>query len=136
MRRDHRLHRLSPNAARSSFVAPPEADSDVVASPQTTHTSGSHTPGPLSGAVADRGGLPTVSARLGGGTVRLAVSMSVAYPVPLLEVTEEVRDLIRNRVAALTGLQVTSIEINISALVPPEGTLVESSGSSGRGGHA
>lgn len=68
-------------------------------------------------------GRPRVSARVGAGTARLSMSMSVAYPAPPVgETARQVRARVQERVAALAGLRVTHIDIDVHALRTRERT--------------
>lgn len=66
-----------------------------------------------------RRGRPDVSAHVEDGTVRMSVTLSVVYPASVRETAEAVRDRVRERVAALAGLRVTQIDIDVPALRPP-----------------
>jgi uncharacterized alkaline shock family protein YloU len=61
-------------------------------------------------------GRPRVSAKVGAGTVRLSMSMSVAYPAPLRETAHQVRARVQEQVAALAGLRVVHLDIDVAAL--------------------
>jgi uncharacterized alkaline shock family protein YloU len=72
---------------------------------------------------ATQTGRPRVSARVGAGTARLSMSMSVAYPAPPVgETARQVRARVQERVAALAGLRVTHIDIDVHALRTRERT--------------
>ncbi|WP_322760135.1 Asp23/Gls24 family envelope stress response protein [Frankia sp. Cr2] len=58
---------------------------------------------------------PRVSARVGRGTARISMSLSVRYPVRIIEVCEGVRTRVNQQVADLAGLRVTHIDIDVSA---------------------
>jgi len=59
-----------------------------------------------------------VTAHISHGDVRLSMSFTVVYPAPIRETAEAVRGQVRERVAALAGLRVTHLDINIPALRP------------------
>ncbi len=58
---------------------------------------------------------PQVSARVGRGTASISMSLSVRYPVRIVEVCEAVRTSVTRQVADLAGLRVTHIDIDVSA---------------------
>lgn len=55
-----------------------------------------------------------------GATARLTMSFSVRYPIPVTETAELVRCEVRDRVAALTGVRVAHLDIDIPSL-PSDG---------------
>lgn len=57
-----------------------------------------------------------VNADVDGGVVLVRVSMAVRWPVPVRAVTRQVRAHVTDRVAELTGLQVTEVDIDVSTL--------------------
>ncbi|WP_462186372.1 MULTISPECIES: Asp23/Gls24 family envelope stress response protein [unclassified Frankia] len=63
-----------------------------------------------------RAGRPRVSAKMEGATARLTMSFSVRYPIPVTETAELVRCEVRDRVAALTGVRVAHLDIEIPSL--------------------
>ncbi|MDL4818548.1 Asp23/Gls24 family envelope stress response protein [Actinomadura opuntiae] len=63
---------------------------------------------------------PQVAAQVDGGLAILRMTVSVAYPAPVREVTRRLRDHVTARVAALTGLQVRQVDIRVAQLTRPE----------------
>ncbi len=59
---------------------------------------------------------PRVDARIEGNTARLTMTFSVRYPNPVGETAERVRGEVRERVAALAGMRVTHLDIQVSSL--------------------
>ena len=71
-------------------------------------------------------GLPRASATVSGQIATVRLGLTVRYPEPLPPVTARVRDLVRRRVRALTGINVASVDINVDRLQvsePPAGRL-------------
>lgn len=64
---------------------------------------------------------PQVRARVHGGLATLAMTISVAYPAPVRQVTREVRSHITRRVSELTGLTVRQVDIEVASLTPAAG---------------
>jgi uncharacterized alkaline shock family protein YloU len=62
---------------------------------------------------------PGVGADLAGRRTALDLHVCVAWPRPIVTVTEEVRRHVRGRVQELTGQEVTDVEITIDALPAP-----------------
>ncbi|MET8998659.1 Asp23/Gls24 family envelope stress response protein [Amycolatopsis sp. NPDC004169] len=58
-------------------------------------------------------------AEVDGGRVRLAARLSVTYPASVARTTERARAHLRDRVGELTGLDVTRVDITVTALHPP-----------------
>jgi uncharacterized alkaline shock family protein YloU len=61
--------------------------------------------------------LPKTSADVDGALAYLDVSISVQWPASVPRVTAQVRDHLRARVHALTGLAVAEVRITVDALV-------------------
>ena len=57
-----------------------------------------------------------VSARVGDGTVTLDVRISIVYPASVARTTERAREHLVQRVEALTGLEVTRVDLTVTAL--------------------
>ncbi len=66
---------------------------------------------------ANLAGLPKISADVDGARVYVTVELSVRWPAPVSEVTEQVRSHLRSRVAELTGLDVEEVHIVVADLV-------------------
>lgn len=62
---------------------------------------------------------PRVTARVDGGLATLQMRISVVYPAPIREVTRRLREHVRTRVTALTGLDVRQVDIDIARLIQP-----------------
>jgi uncharacterized alkaline shock family protein YloU len=60
---------------------------------------------------------PRVTAKIEGSTARLTMTFSVRYPHPVGETAERVRTEVRERVAALAGVRVTHLDIDVPSLV-------------------
>jgi uncharacterized alkaline shock family protein YloU len=60
---------------------------------------------------------PSVEAHVDGKDVRLKVRLAVTYPAPVRDVAKRVQVAVRARVEALTGLQVTSVHVEVVAAV-------------------
>ena len=63
--------------------------------------------------------LPTVVAHVDGRRVFVTVTVSVAYPRPLQDTAQQIRQRIHDRLTELTGLEVAQVDVHISALVVP-----------------
>lgn len=70
---------------------------------------------------ADAAGPPQVRARVHGGLATLAMTVSVAYPAPVRQVTRELRSHVTRRVNELTGLTVRQVDIEVTSLTPAPG---------------
>ncbi len=70
-------------------------------------------------ALASDPGAPTsAEAHLdGGGEASLDLTVHVRWPEPAMQVTEAVRDRVTERVLALTGIQLTEINVTVPKLV-------------------
>ncbi|RZQ64610.1 Asp23/Gls24 family envelope stress response protein [Amycolatopsis suaedae] len=66
------------------------------------------------GDAADRAA--KVTAKVGGGMVSLTVRLSVGYPASVARTTEDARGHLRRRVAELTGLTVSHVDIVVTEL--------------------
>jgi uncharacterized alkaline shock family protein YloU len=64
---------------------------------------------------------PRVTAELDGGEVALELTMSVRWPASVPAVTAAVRDRVRERITALTGMTVSEIVISVTDLVTASG---------------
>lgn len=67
----------------------------------------------------DDAGRPRVNATVSGGSVRLDVRISVAYPSPVAATCDRARDHVVRQVQTLTGLDVVRVDITVSALTTP-----------------
>ena len=75
--------------------------------------------------VSERGGLRktrTASATVRGGEVEIGLTVSVAYPVPLRAVAAQIRNHVAARVATLTGLRVSRVDVTMTELTMTEFT--------------
>jgi uncharacterized alkaline shock family protein YloU len=64
----------------------------------------------------DLDALPKTSVEVDGSKAFVNMEISVRWPASVLEVTEQVRRLVKDRVAELTGLQVDEVHIVVSDL--------------------
>ncbi|MEV0701066.1 Asp23/Gls24 family envelope stress response protein [Saccharopolyspora sp. NPDC050389] len=62
---------------------------------------------------------PRVTAEVHGSVCALRVRLSVRYPAPVGQVTEEVRQRLIDRLAVLADLQVRTVDITVTALYRP-----------------
>jgi hypothetical protein len=67
-----------------------------------------------------RGSAAEARAWVDGGLAAVTLRVSVAYPAPVREVTQRLREHVRSVVGRLTGLDVRQVDIEIARLVPPE----------------
>ncbi len=72
------------------------------------------------GAHSDLSARPKVTVELAGNIAVLSVEIGLLYPVPLRQVTEQLRRRIGERVNALTGVEVRQIDITVSWLIPAD----------------
>lgn len=63
---------------------------------------------------------PEVHARVHGSVATITMRLSVAYPASVATVTEAVRAQVIDRLAALAGITVGTVEITVTALVAPQ----------------
>ena len=79
--------------------------------------------GYLGGRGTDLNALPKTSVEVDGTKAFVTMEISVRWPAPVLEVTEQVRRRVQDRVAELNGLQVDEVHIVVSDLatdlIPP-----------------
>jgi uncharacterized alkaline shock family protein YloU len=61
-------------------------------------------------------GLPKAAAEVDGSTAALALSVSVRWPASIPGVSRAVREHVRARISALTGLKVTEVSISVTDL--------------------
>jgi uncharacterized alkaline shock family protein YloU len=77
----------------------------------------------LGGRGTDLEALPLTSVEVDGSKAFVTLEISVRWPAPVLEVTEQVRRRVQDRVSELTGLQVDEVHIVVSDLatdlIPP-----------------
>lgn len=71
------------------------------------------------GAHADTSALPKVEVDLTGQTARLEVEVAVTYPDPISKSAENVRSQIMSRVNQLTGVEVSRVDIYVTATSRP-----------------
>ncbi|KPM57516.1 hypothetical protein ACG83_07525 [Frankia sp. R43] len=64
---------------------------------------------------------PAASVKVVNGAVRVSLTLSVVYPAPVAATAEAVRNRVRERVAALAGLPVAHIDIEVPMLCGPAG---------------
>ncbi|MCK9900308.1 Asp23/Gls24 family envelope stress response protein [Frankia sp. Cpl3] len=78
---------------------------------------GGHRPGPVRRSPGQRPeGWPEARAKIVDGGVCVSLTLSVTYPASVSGTAEAVRDRVRERVAALAGLPVTRIDIQVVTL--------------------
>ena len=58
-----------------------------------------------------------VSVRVNGNLVMIQMRLSLAYPAPVRSLTREVRRHVMERVAALTGIEVRHVDIEVARLL-------------------
>jgi uncharacterized alkaline shock family protein YloU len=68
------------------------------------------------GAHSDLSARPQVDVELAGRTATLAIDLAIAYPVSIRQATDRVREQVTRRVHALTGVEVTRVDITVVAL--------------------
>jgi uncharacterized alkaline shock family protein YloU len=64
----------------------------------------------------DLDALPKTSVEVDGSKAFVTLEISVRWPAPVADVTEQVRSHVRGRVAALTGLDVDEVHIVVADL--------------------
>lgn len=79
---------------------------------------GGHSGGVLGiGGQADLSARPEVDVQLSGRTATMRVTVGLAYPAPLRQMTERIREHIMARVPTLTGIDVHRVDIEVAWLV-------------------
>ena len=68
------------------------------------------------GSHTDLSARPQVDVELSGRTASVDIAITVAYPFPIRQVADQVRQHLIDRVGELTGIEVTRVDITISAL--------------------
>ncbi|MFI6598006.1 Asp23/Gls24 family envelope stress response protein [Nonomuraea sp. NPDC050536] len=69
----------------------------------------------------EAGGLPwspTSDAKVAGDVIAIRLAVTVAYPAPLRELSAQIRDYVAHRVAQLTGLSVSRVDVTINTEHP------------------
>lgn len=68
------------------------------------------------GATGDLTASPATNVELTGRSATVTVDLTVAYPIPIRAATDRVRAHIVSRVRQLTGVEVTRVDITVTAL--------------------
>jgi uncharacterized alkaline shock family protein YloU len=68
------------------------------------------------GSHTDLSARPKVDVELSGRTASVDLAITVAYPTPIRQVSDQVRQHLIDRVGELTGVEVTRVDITVSAL--------------------
>lgn len=68
------------------------------------------------GSSSDLTGRPDTTVELVGTTASIDIALTVAYPTPIRAATDQVRQQVMARVHELTGVEVTRIDITVTAL--------------------
>ncbi|WP_214323340.1 Asp23/Gls24 family envelope stress response protein [Nonomuraea sediminis] len=58
-------------------------------------------------------------AKVAGEAIAIRLAVTVAYPVPLRELSAQIRDYVAHRVAQLTGLAVSRVDLRITTELQP-----------------
>ncbi|WP_139977348.1 hypothetical protein [Nocardioides litoris] len=66
------------------------------------------------------GGTPQASTTLRGGSARLEVQVSCAWPCDVTRVVTEVRDRVLVEAARLTGIDITTVDVTVEAVTPDD----------------
>lgn len=61
--------------------------------------------------------LPTPTAKVAGGRVRVGVDVAAAWPAPLGDLAIRVRDHVSERVETLTGMPVVAVDVTVADVV-------------------
>lgn len=77
------------------------------------------------GAKPDLSARPKVDVHLSGRTATIEVAVAVAYPTSIRQATDRVRHHIIDRVETLAGVQVTRVDIDVTALHSTDDTPTE-----------
>jgi uncharacterized alkaline shock family protein YloU len=64
-------------------------------------------------------GRPRASARVRGGAARVWLTLAVDYPVSVRAAAEAVQARVRECVAAMTGLRVVRVDLDVASLAFP-----------------
>lgn len=62
---------------------------------------------------------PKAEVELSGRTASIDLTVAVSYPTPLRDAAEEVRQHVMDRVAELVGIEVSRVDVTITALHQP-----------------
>ncbi len=74
------------------------------------------------GAQSDLSAKPATTVELVGQTATVTVEVTVAYPSPIRQATDAIRRQVMDRVHELTGVQVTRVDITVTALRAADAT--------------
>ena len=72
------------------------------------------------GVRADLAARPQAHVELAGHIASLKVEVGLAYPVPLRQTTDQLRDRVSRRIMELTGVEVRQVDVTVSWLRPEE----------------
>ena len=67
------------------------------------------------GAQPDLSARPRVEVELTGKTATIAIAVAIAYPTPIRRATDRVRRHVIDRVGSLAGVEVTRVDITVTA---------------------
>lgn len=68
------------------------------------------------GTQTDLAAVPATTVELVGQTATVRLDLTVAYPTPIRAATDQVRRRVMSRVQELTGVEVTRVDITVTAL--------------------
>ncbi|MEU9143300.1 Asp23/Gls24 family envelope stress response protein [Streptomyces sp. NPDC048349] len=105
-----------PAAERGATVIPEKVVARIAALAAREALAGQRDPSVPSAARA-RAAAAHASVTVGGGTVRLGLTLDLPYPADLARASREVQQYVGERVARLTGLRVTEVTLAIEHLV-------------------
>jgi uncharacterized alkaline shock family protein YloU len=64
------------------------------------------------------GAAPRVDAHVDGHLATLEMTVSVVYPAPVRRAARRVREVVTERIATATGLEIRQVDIDVATLVP------------------
>jgi uncharacterized alkaline shock family protein YloU len=103
-------------AKRGATVIPDKVVARIAA--RAAHEALTRQAGPPSGRPV---AAPSASAAVHEGSARLAVSLDLPYPVDIPRASRQIQHDIAERVAHLTGMNVSEVALTVRRLVPAEG---------------
>ena len=63
---------------------------------------------------------PRVSTTIAGRRVRVGVKVALTWPAPVETVVQNVRDVVRTRLAEMTGMQIDTVDITVAEFAPAD----------------
>lgn len=63
---------------------------------------------------------PRATTTIAGQRVRVGVKVALTWPAPVAAVLEDVRDVVRTRLAEMTGMQIDVVDVTVAEFAPAD----------------